>query len=297
MDITENEFLRTHGKEQRNDLLKLIAMVTMFIDHLGYLFFPEMTILRTIGRIAFPIFAYQIAIGFKKTSNRKNYAMRLLSFGCIAQIPYIWFNPYLAFRPAYFNIMLTFFVALLLLSFVEQAGKSWKAFYIKRNAETSKNAVIYTFLAIVTALLPEIILFKLHVALEYGSTGVLFVLLFYWFSESFWLMLVGYAGLSFLGAYYHAARSLYYETGDSIWICLGKYKMLWEHHVYYGGTLTKLSGHFFQSRSIIAVPLIGIGNLITSKGLFQIKLNRSFAYWFYPGHIALLLLIKFFISQ
>jgi hypothetical protein len=40
-------------KNKRNDILKVIAMVTMLIDHIGYLFFPNMMILRTIGRIAF----------------------------------------------------------------------------------------------------------------------------------------------------------------------------------------------------------------------------------------------------
>ena len=55
----------------RNDVLKILAMVTMLIDHVGYMFFPGQMIYRTIGRLAFPIFAYQIAIGYSKTSNLK----------------------------------------------------------------------------------------------------------------------------------------------------------------------------------------------------------------------------------
>ena len=37
--------------------LKLIAMVSMVFDHVGDNFFPEMTWMRIVGRIAMPIFA------------------------------------------------------------------------------------------------------------------------------------------------------------------------------------------------------------------------------------------------
>lgn len=50
-------------------MIKKIALLTMLIDHVGYLFFPEQVLFKTIGRIAFPIFAYQISIGLHSTSN------------------------------------------------------------------------------------------------------------------------------------------------------------------------------------------------------------------------------------
>lgn len=43
--------------------LKIIAMITMLIDHIGVNLFPSVTILRVIGRLSFPIFAYMIAEG------------------------------------------------------------------------------------------------------------------------------------------------------------------------------------------------------------------------------------------
>mgnify|MGYP001949717442 FL=1 len=61
----------------------------MTIDHIGYLFFPNIQLLRIIGRIAFPIFAYQITIGYKKTSNVYKYMTRLLFFALLSQIPYM----------------------------------------------------------------------------------------------------------------------------------------------------------------------------------------------------------------
>ena len=47
--------------------LKLIALITMTIDHVGMMLLPQLRILRAIGRIAFPIFAYMIAEGCRYT--------------------------------------------------------------------------------------------------------------------------------------------------------------------------------------------------------------------------------------
>ena len=44
-------------------LLKLIAMLAMFCDHAGKMLFPEYRVLRIIGRLAFPIYAYCLAVG------------------------------------------------------------------------------------------------------------------------------------------------------------------------------------------------------------------------------------------
>ena len=52
-------------------LLKIIAFVTMAIDHIGYVFFPQYMWLRVIGRLAFPIFAYCLALGCVYTKNPK----------------------------------------------------------------------------------------------------------------------------------------------------------------------------------------------------------------------------------
>ncbi len=62
-------------------------MISMLLDHIGAFLFP-LNILRIIGRIAFPIFAYQLGIGYRMTSNRKEYVKRILIFGLISQIPF-----------------------------------------------------------------------------------------------------------------------------------------------------------------------------------------------------------------
>ena len=64
--------------------LKCIAVVSMFIDHLGYTQFPGVLWLRCIGRLAFPIFAFQIAEGARRTENLGKYLARLAVFAVIA---------------------------------------------------------------------------------------------------------------------------------------------------------------------------------------------------------------------
>lgn len=69
-------------------MLKIIACVLMLIDHMGAALFPEVTILRLIGRVSFPIFAYLIAVGYSKTNSFSKYLYRLLIFAAISQIPF-----------------------------------------------------------------------------------------------------------------------------------------------------------------------------------------------------------------
>ena len=80
--------------------LKLIAVCTMFIDHMGDTLFPGVMWLRCIGRVAFPIFCFLIAEGCVHTHDRKKYALRLLVFAVLSEIPFnlmtgraVW-NPY-----------------------------------------------------------------------------------------------------------------------------------------------------------------------------------------------------------
>lgn len=71
--------------------LKWIAIITMTIDHIGlYLVGPDKPVLylvlRGIGRLAFPLFAFFIAEGFRHTRDVNKYFLRLLSFALIVQL-------------------------------------------------------------------------------------------------------------------------------------------------------------------------------------------------------------------
>lgn len=61
--------------------LKIIAVIFMIIDHIGFYLIPEGTlnlVFRGMGRIAFPLFAFMLAEGYKHTKNLKLYFFRLL---------------------------------------------------------------------------------------------------------------------------------------------------------------------------------------------------------------------------
>jgi hypothetical protein len=65
------------GKGINTTQLKSIALITMIIDHIGYVLFPEIIILRYIGRLAFPIYAFLIGEGLKHSRNRKKYFLKM----------------------------------------------------------------------------------------------------------------------------------------------------------------------------------------------------------------------------
>ena len=57
--------------------LKLVACITMFVDHLGLALFDNNRLMRIIGRIAMPIFAFQVGVGFSKTHSKWKYILRM----------------------------------------------------------------------------------------------------------------------------------------------------------------------------------------------------------------------------
>ncbi len=101
--------------------LKLIAAVTMFIDHMGMILFPQYRIFRIIGRLAFPIYAYCIAEGFRYTRNRKRYFLGIFLLGTLCQIVYT-----VVMREIYIGILLVFALSILLMTVQEKAIIEWK---------------------------------------------------------------------------------------------------------------------------------------------------------------------------
>ncbi|MGG4550707.1 TraX family protein, partial [Paenibacillus humicus] len=91
-------------------MIKIIAMLTMLIDHVGVVFFPNQIIFTIIGRLAFPLFCYGIANGFITTGNFNNYLLRLSMLAVISQIPY-----YFLFKNHYLNVCFTLAFGLLII--------------------------------------------------------------------------------------------------------------------------------------------------------------------------------------
>ena len=60
------------------DYLKVFAIIAMIIDHVGYYLYPELEILRRIGRFAFPIFLFLVGFNGKYTWSRKVFYSALI---------------------------------------------------------------------------------------------------------------------------------------------------------------------------------------------------------------------------
>lgn len=77
-----------NAKTLSQEGLKTIACVTMLLDHVGAVFFPQILWLRVIGRMAFPIYCFLLAEGAHHTKNPRKYALRLFMGLVLAEIPY-----------------------------------------------------------------------------------------------------------------------------------------------------------------------------------------------------------------
>ena len=90
--------------------LKIIGMIAMTIDHIGYFLFPQIEAFRIIGRIAYPIFAYMIAEGCRYTRNKVKYLLSVL--GAVS---------YITEGSLYQSILITFACSIALIFVLEKA--------------------------------------------------------------------------------------------------------------------------------------------------------------------------------
>ena len=141
-------------------VLRVIACITMLIDHIGYQIGNLEC--RMIGRVAFPIFVFLIINGYRHTSNKAYYALRLAVFAMISQIPFSFFC-YNRIDFSHGNVMVTLFLALICI---------WTADSMSRN-----NYLRWVFL------LPSILVCGLYyfgyISSDYGTKGILMALLFF----------------------------------------------------------------------------------------------------------------------
>jgi len=107
-------------KNLSQEMLKLIACVTMLLDHIGAAILPS-TGLRIIGRISFPIFCFLLSEGIAHTRNPKKYGLRLLIGALLAEIPFdLLFYGRLTF--AHQNVMVTLLLGFLMAQWMEKTG-------------------------------------------------------------------------------------------------------------------------------------------------------------------------------
>ena len=162
-------------KKLSGSMLKLIAVISMLIDHTAVILHTELPfmtdvlftagktnvtvyfIMRKLGRLAFPLFCFLISEGMAHTKNIKKYGLRLLLFAVVSEIPFNLMTHNDVFYPQKQNIYFTLFLGVLLLYFLNNTKNELVKFVLM--SATAAAAVLLHF--------------------EYGLGGVVLILLMY----------------------------------------------------------------------------------------------------------------------
>lgn len=137
-------------------MFRVIAFITMVIDHIGLILFPQYIIFRIIGRLAFPLFAFGIAQGYSKTRDVFNYGQRIFLLALISQPIF-----YLAINKENLNICFTLTLGLLAIYLYDKNKNWWIKIF----------GIIF------------ILILSQWLNVDYGAYGVLMILLFFIFKE------------------------------------------------------------------------------------------------------------------
>ena len=132
--------------------LKMLAMLAMTADHIGAVFFPEIPLLRWIGRLAMPVLCFFIGEGLRHTRSPRRYLLRLTGFALLSELPFdLAF--YGGIEWGHQNVYFTLALGLLALWAIQSRGmEGW-------------------LLALTAALAAELL------GCDYGMYGVLLILL------------------------------------------------------------------------------------------------------------------------
>lgn len=240
---------------QDGNLLKLIAMIAMLCDHAGKMLFPQYAVMRIIGRIAFPIYAYSLACGCVYTKNHLRYLKRIVLLALISQ-------------PLYAVALAHTVPAMFSVSFAENPIKAIWTFYINSWNKPSVLVTLAVGLLILWSIRNrELVLtvgllifsYLIQNKLDYGFKGIILILLFYLLCSKWWLSLP----------------------------CVLAFMIWWGLK----GSGYSLFGVSFgtQMFAVCALPLIYIH---TKSG---VKLPKWMFYAFYPTHLILIYCLDKFV--
>lgn len=145
---------------QQSSFIKMIALLTMLADHIGAILFPNQIWLRIIGRLSFPLFAYQLGVGFDNTKNFKKYILRLFALGVATQLVFVFAVNILKVSGVninHYNILFTLSLGLLSLYFYK----------------------INNFAGVFLSVILPYVLSRFGIFIDYGVYGVAAILILY----------------------------------------------------------------------------------------------------------------------
>lgn len=144
-------------------MLKIIAVISMFIDHVGAVLFPNIILFRMIGRLAFPIYCFLLVEGARYTHHMLQYMMRMGVFALISELPFDWAFYHRFVYTAHQNVFFTLFIGLVMIWFLEHPMNDMEIPDIV-------NKLIIVALAGTAAEL---------LSTDYGFSGIAIILIFY----------------------------------------------------------------------------------------------------------------------
>ncbi|MCR5195486.1 MAG: conjugal transfer protein TraX [Pseudobutyrivibrio sp.] len=303
--------------------LKMIALITMFIDHLSAVLLqpyyadvmasiptneareawraahPLWTYgtiaLRVIGRFAFPIFVFLLVEGFIHTRSKKNYALNLGIFALISEIPFNLAHGKI-FDLSTQNVYFTLLLGLLCLWAIEEFG-------FKRKLSDKMSKLILPTSIVLGA-------FMGIIALNDGLAE----LISYFVELPFYTYIIAGAVISFLVALivsrkWDADKKNKFVVIAGLFVAFGGVAELL-HTDYSGlGVATILVMYLFKEkknkRFALGCLVLSVFNFIEAAAFFMLipvalyngqrgpKVNKYFFYAFYPVH----LLILYFIAK
>lgn len=214
-----------------NNQLKLIAMLTMLIDHIGVYLYPDVMLLRIIGRISFPIFAYMIAEGCRYTKNRGEYLGMIAALGVICQVVF-----YVAMGSLYMGILITFSLSILCIYAVD--------YFLKKKDFASGLLMVFTLLEVLflVKILPSMATFTDY-DVDYGLVGIVLPIVVYYMPKKLYKLAAAAGvllsmGWSRGGIYWYAMLSLPFlalYNGRR-----GKHKLKYMFYIFYPAHLVLL---------------------------------------------------------
>ena len=223
----------------------------MLSDHIRATYMSVGNWMTYIGRMAFPIFAFQIAEGVVHTSNFKKYALRLLGFAVITEIPFNLFYSSRWFNPYHQNVLFTLLLGLLAIYVIDK---------LKKN-HTPKNIVKSVLLLLLICVGSDLGF------VDYGFWGVLMVVMFYVLRDFPFAFLAQLVAMVLINIVFFEGQVVPVEIF---------------------GKMFELPTQGFAVFSLIPIWLYG-----GKKGRSSKVMQYGF-YAFYPVHMIILYLIKFF---
>lgn len=234
-----------------SNTLRLVAVLLMISDHVWATTMSFGNWMTYIGRMAFPIFAFQIAEGFIHTKDFKKYALRLLAFGLVSEIPFNLFYSSRWFNPYHQNVMFTLLLGLLAIRVIDNLKEDISAKNIGKS-------VLWLLLIGIGGTLGFV---------DYGFLGVLTVVMFYLCRGYRFTPILQLIGMILINIVFFEGQVFIFEV--------------------FGKTLEIP----YQGFAVFALIPIWLYN--GKKGKSSKALQYGF-YAFYPMHMLILYLIKYF---